>query len=28
MSDIYHFSRGTAPLLISIPHLGSQLPDA
>ena len=28
MSDIYHFSRGTAPLLISIPHLGSQIPDA
>ena len=27
MSDIYHFSRGTAPLLISIPHLGSQIPD-
>ena len=28
MSDIYHYSRGTAPLLISIPHLGSQIPDA
>ena len=28
MSDIYHFSRGSAPLLISIPHLGSQIPDA
>ena len=28
MSAIYHFSRGTAPLLISIPHLGSQIPDA
>lgn len=28
MSDLFHFSRGTAPLLISIPHLGSQIPDA
>ncbi|CAB3898745.1 hypothetical protein LMG26858_04117 [Achromobacter anxifer] len=28
MSDIYQFSRGTAPLLISIPHLGSMIPDA
>lgn len=27
-SDIYDFQRGNAPLLISIPHLGSQLPDA
>lgn len=27
MSAIFHFSRGTAPLLISIPHLGSQIPD-
>ncbi|MBO9354556.1 N-formylglutamate deformylase [Bordetella petrii] len=26
MSDIYHFEAGTAPLLISIPHLGSQIP--
>ena len=28
LSDIYQFSRGSAPLLISIPHLGSQIPDA
>ena len=28
MSDIYQFRRGTAPLLISIPPLGSQIPDA
>ncbi|CAB3919575.1 hypothetical protein LMG1861_05302 [Achromobacter piechaudii] len=28
LSDLFHFSRGTAPLLISIPHLGSQIPDA
>ena len=27
MSDIYHFEAGTAPLLISIPHLGSQIPN-
>ena len=27
-SDIYDFQRGNAPLLISIPHLGSQLPEA
>ncbi|CAM3979501.1 N-formylglutamate deformylase [Bordetella tumulicola] len=26
MSDVYHFEAGTAPLLISIPHLGSQIP--
>ena len=28
LTDLYQFSRGTAPLLISIPHLGSQIPDA
>jgi len=28
MSDVYHFEAGTAPLLISIPHLGSQIPHA
>ncbi|WP_129527646.1 N-formylglutamate deformylase [Achromobacter agilis] len=28
MSDIYQFSRGTAPLLVSIPHLGSLIPDS
>lgn len=27
MTDIYHFEAGTAPLLISIPHLGSQIPE-
>ncbi|WP_459618590.1 N-formylglutamate deformylase [Bordetella sp. 2513F-2] len=26
MSDIFHFRRGTAPLLISIPHLGTEIP--
>lgn len=26
MSDIYHFEAGTAPLLISIPHVGSLIP--
>ncbi len=28
MSDIFHFEAGTAPLLISIPHLGSLIPEA
>lgn len=28
MSDVYHYEAGTAPLLISIPHLGSQIPEA
>ncbi|MGY6272014.1 N-formylglutamate deformylase [Achromobacter denitrificans] len=28
MSDIYHFEAGSAPLLISIPHLGSLIPEA
>jgi len=28
LTDLFQFSRGTAPLLISIPHLGSQIPDA
>ncbi|WP_233235749.1 N-formylglutamate deformylase [Bordetella sp. LUAb4] len=27
MSQIFHFERGTAPLLISIPHLGSLIAD-
>jgi len=27
MSNVYHFETGTAPLLISIPHLGSQIPE-
>ncbi|AHV91955.1 N-formylglutamate amidohydrolase family protein [Bordetella holmesii 41130] len=27
MSDIFHFEAGTAPLLISIPHLGSLIPE-
>ncbi|ARP93848.1 N-formylglutamate deformylase [Bordetella genomosp. 13] len=27
MSDIFHFVPGSAPLLISIPHLGSIVPD-
>jgi N-formylglutamate deformylase len=28
MTDLYTLERGTAPLLISIPHLGTQIPDA
>jgi N-formylglutamate deformylase len=28
MNDIYTLERGDAPLLISIPHLGRQIPDA
>lgn len=28
MNDIYHFEAGTAPLLISIPHLGSRIPES
>jgi len=28
MNDTYHFETGTAPLLISIPHLGSQIPES
>jgi N-formylglutamate deformylase len=27
MSDLYSLQRGTAPLLISIPHLGTHIPD-
>ncbi|MEA3122211.1 MAG: N-formylglutamate deformylase, partial [Paraburkholderia sp.] len=27
MSDLYGLQRGEAPLLISIPHLGTQIPD-
>ncbi|MFU1913123.1 N-formylglutamate deformylase [Bordetella avium] len=27
MSDTYHFEAGSTPLLISIPHLGSLIPD-
>lgn len=27
MSDVFHFEQGNAPLLISIPHLGSRIPD-
>jgi len=27
MTDLYTLERGTAPLLISIPHLGTQIPD-
>ncbi|RQH09109.1 N-formylglutamate deformylase [Paraburkholderia dinghuensis] len=28
MTDLYTLERGTAPLLISIPHLGTDIPDA
>jgi len=28
MNDTYYFETGTAPLLISIPHLGSQIPES
>ena len=28
MTDLYTLERGDAPLLISIPHLGTQIPDA
>ncbi|WP_233868920.1 N-formylglutamate deformylase [Paraburkholderia adhaesiva] len=28
MTDLYTLERGTAPLLISIPHLGTHIPDA
>lgn len=28
MTDLYTLERGTAPLLISIPHLGTRIPDA
>ncbi|CAB3745789.1 N-formylglutamate deformylase [Paraburkholderia humisilvae] len=28
MTDLFSLERGTAPLLISIPHLGTQIPDA
>jgi len=28
MNDIYHFEAGTAPLLISIPHLGSRISES
>ena len=28
MRDIYHFEAGTAPILISIPHLGVLIPEA
>jgi N-formylglutamate deformylase len=28
MTDLYTLERGTAPLLISIPHLGTQIPEA
>lgn len=28
MNDIFSLERGEAPLLISIPHLGTQIPDA
>ncbi|MFC5431883.1 N-formylglutamate deformylase [Paraburkholderia denitrificans] len=28
MTDFYTLERGTAPLLISIPHLGTRIPDA
>lgn len=28
MTDIYSLERGTAPLIISIPHLGTQIPES
>ncbi|QGZ63009.1 N-formylglutamate deformylase [Paraburkholderia acidisoli] len=28
MNDLYSLERGTAPLIISIPHLGTQIPDS